>query len=549
MDEERFVVRFLNYAGDDLLGVVEIEYGGNALPLAPTPEIIQGKTFKGWNADITHVTEDMTVRPVYEDQTFTVRFLNYAGTDFLSVQTVKYGESATAPTPEVIEGKIFLNWSTDFTNVTSNLTIRPIYKTITFTVRFLDKEGDAVWSTQTVAYGGDALPPTALKYDDYIFIGWNSTYRNIHQDKTIRPIYRFVPKHPVLNFYSRNEDGTSGGLKKSYGMVNSCSIEEKLSGECAVTIKLLTRQTEGAVSIYDRLEIEGLVFYITEVKKNISSGMCYTEMSGEHISYILNDDEYKVTAYDKQGKPKEILQELLLGTPFSVGTVDFEDEVTLRVNNDATRRACVMQLIALVGGEIEYYGYTIGIRKHVGSSTPVDVMNNSNVQDISYSYNVSEDTTNYSLSLYQKGKLELGDELSLRFEPLGIEAESRIVGMEWNPLNFKDVSITVGQYIPTLNDSLYQIATDIQDITQTTAKYTVEFGEVIGNGSFYFTRAYRDRPYFMVQTDDGSKPVIELTKSEGSAFGEYIGAKLSGVSSTTVTLVVFYCTIPAEDEK
>ena len=40
MDEERLVVRFLNYAGDDLLGVVEIEYGGNALPLAPTPEII-----------------------------------------------------------------------------------------------------------------------------------------------------------------------------------------------------------------------------------------------------------------------------------------------------------------------------------------------------------------------------------------------------------------------------------------------------------------------------------------------------------------------------
>ena len=91
------------------------------------------------------MTEDMTVRPVYEDQTFTVRFLNYAGTDFLSVQTVKYGESATAPTPEVIVGKTFLNWSTDFTNVTSNLTIRPIYKTITFTVRFLDKEGDAVW--------------------------------------------------------------------------------------------------------------------------------------------------------------------------------------------------------------------------------------------------------------------------------------------------------------------------------------------------------------------------------------------------------------------
>lgn len=549
MEEEMFLIRFLNYAGDDLLGTVEIEYGGNALPLAPTPEIIQGKTFKGWNADITYVTEDMTVRPVYEDQTFVVRFLNYAGTGYLSVQTVAYGKSAIEPVPEVIEGKTFLNWSKDFTSVKSNLTISPIYKTFTFTVRFLDRDGSDVWSTQTVEYGKDALPPTAEKYTGDIFIGWNSSYRNIKEDKTLRPVYRPVAKHPILNFYEKNDDGTSGALKKSYSMVNRCSIEEKLSGECTISIKLLTRQTEGAVSIYDRLEVEGLVFYITELKKNISSGMCYTEMTGEHISYILNDDEYKVTAYDKQGTPKEILQDLLAGTPFTIGTVDFEEEVTLRVNKEATRRACLMQLLALVDGEIEYYGYTIGIRKHVGNSNPVDVMNSSNVQDISYTYNVSEDTTNYSLSLYQKGNLELGDELTLSFAPLGIEAQSRIVGMEWNPFNFKDVSITVGQYIPTLNDSLYQISNDIEDITQSTAKYTVEFGEMVGNGTLYFTRAYNDRPYFHIHTNDGSEGTVTLNRKDGSAFSSYVGATLSGVNSSTVTLLVFYCTVPDEEKK
>ena len=52
----------------------------------------------------------------------------------------------------------------------------------------------------------------------------------------------------------------------------------------------------------------------------------------------------------------------------------------------------------------------------------------------------------------------------------------------------------------------------------------------------------------MVQTDDGSSAVIELTRREGSAFGEYIGAKLSGVNSSTVSVVVFYCTVPDEDE-
>ena len=147
-----------------------------------------------------------------------------------------------------------------------------------------------------------------------------------------------------------------------------------------------------------------------------------------------------------------------------------------------------MQLIALLDAEIEYYGYTIGIKAHTGSTTPVDVMKTSLVQDISYTYNVSEDTTNYSLSLYQKGALELGDELILRFDPLGIDSESRIVGMDWNPFNYKDVSITVGQYIPTLNNSLYELINEVSDIRQSTAKYTVEFGEMIGNGSFYFTR-------------------------------------------------------------
>ena len=33
-------------------------------------------------------------------------------------------------------------------------------------------------------------------------------------------------------------------------------------------------------------------------------------------------------------------------------------------------------------------------------------------------------------------------------------------------------------------------------------------------------------------------------RKDGSAFGAYVGAELSGVTSTTVTLVVFYCTVP-----
>ena len=484
-----YTVRFLNYAGTDLLGTCDVEAGGDATALAPAPEEIEGMEFSGWNVDITCVNEDMTVRPTYKSGAvyFTVNFLNYAGDDYLSSQKVKEGESASPPSPEKIRG--------------------------------------------------------------LIFIGWNTSYSDIHEDKTIRPRYREIPPHPVMNFYRKNADNTPGSFVKSYSVVNGCRIVSKLDGECTMSFKMMTKKIEGFAGVDNIVELDGLVFNITSIKKNISSGVCYTEMECEHVSYMLNDDGYKVTAFDMEGTPRQILQYLLAGTPFYVGTVDMETTVTLRVNTETTRRACVMQLVALVKGEIEYYGYAIGIRRHRGNSETVDIMKTENVKDISCSYNATEQRYSYSLDLFRKENVDLGDELLIRFAPLSINTQKRVVGMEWNPFNYNEVSITVGAYIPTLNDTLYSLVSTVEDIRDTTAKYTVEFGEIIGNGSFYFTRAYNDRPYFQWQTDDGAKPVVTLNKKDGSAFSSYVGATISGVSSKTTTVIAFYCTVPDGTEE
>lgn len=135
-----------------------------------------------------------------------------------------------------------------------------------------------------------------------------------------------------------------------YRGVNACSIVQKLDGECTIEFKLTTKLTEDVISVSDRLEVEGLVFYVTQLKKTIVGGVCYSQFIGEHISYLLNNDAYKVNAFDQEGTPAEILTTLLQGTPFSVGTVDFTEKVTLRANKEATRRACLMQLVALVPG-------------------------------------------------------------------------------------------------------------------------------------------------------------------------------------------------------
>ena len=543
-----YVVRFLNERGSSEWGRAYVEYGGDATDQAPTPKVREGKVFTGWNHDITYITKDKTVWATYADAV-TVTFRNYADTGDLSVQTIAVGTDAVPPTPELVTDMRFTGWSGSYTDVQEDITLHPLYVTTLYTVRFLNYAGTDLISVQHVHEGENAVAPSPEKIAGYIFIGWSTSFHNVTADITVRQVFREIPPHPVLKFYSVNADDSSGALIKSYDAVNACTITQKLSGECTIDFTLMTRQLEGVIAIGDRLEVEGLVFTITEIKKQISGGVCYTQMSGEHVSYILNDEKYKVVAYDSSGTITEQLTALLSGTPFTTGDIDFDDAVTLRVNNTVTRRSVIMQLIALVNGEIEYDGYTIGIRSHVGKTTRTDIMKDANVEDIAYSHNASEDNTNYSLSLYQKGSLELGDELLLKFDPLHINANSRIVGMDWNPFNYKEVSITVGQYIPTLNDSLYDLIATVEDITQRTARYTIEFGEIIGNGTFYFTRSYNDYPYWQVQTDDGTTATITLLRKDDYEFNPFVGARLSGVNSDTATLVVFYLTVPIDEEE
>lgn len=541
-----YTVRFLNYAGDDLLGTADVPEGGDATPLAPEAEVFEGKVFIGWNRDITNITYDKTVRPLYHNL-YAVVFLSYDGLRELSRQTVEETHDAVPPEPEELSGLAFVEWDTDYTNVKSDLTIKGVYEVTGFTVRFYSDGGIKLLSTQYVDRGCDAIPPTPEVIEDKIFIGWNGSYRKVNSDRDIVAIYRIIPLHPVLNFYDTAEDGSSGELIKTYNAVSSCNIVQKLSGECTARVTLLTKMSEGLIDIENRLELEGLVFNITEMRKQISGGMCFTEFAGEHISYILNNEEYMVTAFEMNDSVKTILETLLAGTPFSIGTVDSEATIHLRINKECTRRAAIMQLVALAEGEIEYYGYSIGIRNHVGNTTPVDIVKYGSVQDISFSHNVSDNTTNYDISLYKKGKFHIGDELILSFRPMGIYAESRIVGIEWNPFNHKEVRITVGAYLPTLNDSLYGFINTVEEMESANSKYTLEFGELIGNGTFYFTRPYFDRPYYQMNTSDGSTPTLTLNRSDNSEFGTFVGATLSGVNSDTSTLLVFYCTLPTDD--
>ena len=112
-----YTVRFLNYAGDDLLGVVTCEAGDDITDLAPQPEVFEDKVFVSWNVDITNIQEDMTVRPIYNFKIYTVIFFMADRRTPLSTQSIPYGKDAKAPDPEEVEGKDFVSWDKEYTNI------------------------------------------------------------------------------------------------------------------------------------------------------------------------------------------------------------------------------------------------------------------------------------------------------------------------------------------------------------------------------------------------------------------------------------------------
>ena len=59
--------------------------------------------------------------------TYTVTFIDWDGT-VLKTQEVEEGSAATAPTNPTRDGYNFIGWDTNFSNITSNLTITALYE-------------------------------------------------------------------------------------------------------------------------------------------------------------------------------------------------------------------------------------------------------------------------------------------------------------------------------------------------------------------------------------------------------------------------------------
>ena len=149
---------------------------------------------------------------VYED--CTVKWVDYDDTVLLT-QTVKYNGTATLPPANPVrEGYTFQGWDKGNYNIKQNTTIKATYKINTYTVSFLDYNGDAIGGMQRIEHGSSALPPQEVPTKaGYVFIGWNTDdYIYVKKNLTVHAVYEWentdLPSIISIKSAVRNEEAT-----------------------------------------------------------------------------------------------------------------------------------------------------------------------------------------------------------------------------------------------------------------------------------------------------------------------------------------------------
>ncbi len=161
----------------DFVRIATVRSGHSVALTTPTRE---GYVFLGWyigegvneakfDAD-DRICYDTVLNAKWAVQMLEVTFLSNEGRT-LKVESVEYGQAATAPVATDVVDHEFVRWDTAFDRVTENLTVRPIYAPLTYTVAYRTSDGESLGSARVYMSKTPGRPADPERAG-YYFIGW-----------------------------------------------------------------------------------------------------------------------------------------------------------------------------------------------------------------------------------------------------------------------------------------------------------------------------------------------------------------------------------------
>jgi hypothetical protein len=138
-----------------------------------------------------------------------------------------------------------------------------------------------------------------------------------------------------------------GTLIQTIRKVMTASLRETLEGEFTLSFTVLAKSAL-ALKTRQLAKLNDQYFEIVQINKSLQGSLPVCAVLCEHVSYILNEEMYKIDTFDFTGDPTVGLNLLLEGTPFSAGIVEYTESTTMKINQEVTRRAALMQYIAIL---------------------------------------------------------------------------------------------------------------------------------------------------------------------------------------------------------
>ena len=257
---------------------------------------------------------------------------------------------------------------------------------------------------------------------------------------------------------------SAGTLQCSFPRVLSASLCDKLSGERTLSFSVLASRSQ-SLSVGMTAKLDGQFYTVVRVAKKITGGFPVTMAQCEHITYLLNEEQYNLVTFVFEGTPADGMTQLLSGTPFSVGVIEATGRVECAFTDQSplSRRSALMRFIDACGCEVEYDGYKINLRRHRGSTVRKSLMDGENVTDLTVTIDSRENTQSYEISLFKMADLQAGDEVNITYTPMGVNVDTRIISIEYDPFYRYTVRVEVGDYVPNL---LASTATQIDRVRQ-----------------------------------------------------------------------------------
>ncbi|MCI6014249.1 MAG: InlB B-repeat-containing protein [Coprobacillus sp.] len=180
-----FTITFTYEDGTEITKV-EVK-GGSTITEFPEVVIPEGYVFNGWDKDLTNIKSDLTVIPKFSKKECQVKFVDEENNEILNVK-VEYGSSVTPPQAPEKDKYVFVKWDKDLSKITEDCIIKPIYEYNYVTIKFM--VDDKIYEELEVKKGEAISLSQNPEKEGYDFVSWDKELENITEDVVVNAIFK-----------------------------------------------------------------------------------------------------------------------------------------------------------------------------------------------------------------------------------------------------------------------------------------------------------------------------------------------------------------------